>query len=397
MLAGLASALAFSAAACTSDQEPATGRTPGAGATLVARIATTATPSPRPAATRVPPTPTPDLSGIQELPGLDPTPRETKPAAVRTLGPVPPPLPSSAQDVTVLYDLAARRAVELGPGTYGFFSPDSRFMAWSTLIEPEQVWVIDLQTHEKWTLGQGSLPRFVDPRTVRANVRDPQTRRSHQELIDILTGNRRTQPEPTATSSPPFHPFSTYLSSFPLKERGSRVTLRDSVTDGELFWFDALFVEQSSDSELLVATMPVENKTNIYLLSLPKGVTTYLGTTDLGFLQTIEITATDRYVVWDAYCSKSPIGLYDRRTGTVTEIISESQHVTHFVRVLSNNLLGFGSFGPDALVDPVTLEYVFAVPSWDPATGGGIGDVHWSPDYRFASQGRWLGHGGLCG
>jgi hypothetical protein len=173
--------------------------------------------------------------------------------------------------------------------------------------------------------------------------------------------------------------------------------VRDSATGAALFRFDALSVDQINGEELVVATIPVENKSNIYLVSLPQAGTSYLGTTDLGPLPAIKITANDRYLVWNAYCSKAPVGLYDRRTGNVIEIVSESQYSTHFVEALPNGLLGFGSFGPDALVDPMTLEYIFAVPTWDPTKGGGVGDVHWSPDYRFASQGEWPGHGGLCG
>jgi hypothetical protein len=272
-------------------------------------------------------------------------------------------------------------------------------MAWNPAEPRDELWVINLETGEKWSPGPGRAPSFVNPRTVRVFVRATPQERESQVNIDVYTGERVPEPSsttPGAAAAP---------RTWDVREAWQAVDGRHFlVTDAQgkpVLKFDGLEFRLVGNDELLVARMLQAEEVSFYLVHLPSGAPAFLGRFRFDPAssgpQVFLMTATDRYILWHAYCSDINPGLYDRRTGVLTEISVGEMGRGLYARLTSNNLVGLGSFGPDALVDPVTLEYVFAVPTYDASTGYGYGDVRWSPNYRYASQGTFGGHGGLCG
>ena len=99
------------------------------------------------------------------------------------------------------------------------------------------------------------------------------------------------------------------------------------------------------------------------------------------------------YVAWtDAFCtltdSRQSIVVYQRSTGTFVRLRGAS-FAELYVHLSPQGLVALGGFGARSLVDPHTLQFVATLP----LNGG---DTNWSPNYHFAGQGYWGGHGGLC-
>jgi hypothetical protein len=102
------------------------------------------------------------------------------------------------------------------------------------------------------------------------------------------------------------------------------------------------------------------------------------------------LTASTTHVAWtEDYCGLDPVGghtrLYERSSGTITELDQG-----FWVDFTADGMLGLDEFGPRALIDPATLDYVFVLPHL-------AIDVHWSADARYAVVSFAGGHGGLCG
>ncbi len=367
--------------------------------------------SPR-AAASPPPTlvlgsPTPDLPGVPALQGLDGTPRDTPPVENRQLAPFPgPSVPAFDPDHTVLYDLAEDTAIDLGPGSMGVFSPDSRLMAWASgapdnLGPSEEIWVMDLETKQKWSLGQGRHPIFQDRGHIIVVSRDPVTKAETSIVIDVQTGAR--------SSYAPPDPGSPYLTSV-IVDKGSgrlyssRYVLYDAPGGRPVFQFVAGTASLVGPDELVVATVPAGGTTNIYVVAIQTQAVTFTATarwTQYNF----PLSATKDYVIWNNdYCG-GPKGvghimLYTRQTKTLTEI-----EATQFVTMTPDNLIAVGQFGAKALIDPDLLEYVYVLPGgitrnspgFDPSNPWSGRTSQWSPNYHYASQGVFAGHGGLCG
>ena len=394
LLAALICTSALPLIACDSEDKLTNAERVG---TQLAHVSTlTAIPPPaRP--TRVPATPTPnyDLPGVPQLQGLDPAPRAATPDVTRNLAPAPAPPIQVSWDHTVLYDAERPTAIDLGVGSIGSFSPDGRFMTWASGDQSQStdgdIWVIDLETMEKRVVGRGIYPNFRNERIIGASVFNASTGRRDNYTIDAYTGE---------TYEGRFSPTATPLGSTPGTEipGGARlVTLQRfndyrakyAVYDAKgtpVFQFEAADVRSAGNNELVVMTTPIEQKANIYVVSIPQSSASFVATVNTDYaLLNFALSADADYVVWNAYCLRgSKVGLYDRRRSVLVEIDAHE-----YVSLTPNGLLAFGAFGAKSLVDPSTLEYVFAI--------GPGGDSRWSKEYRFATKGIVGGHGGLCG
>ena len=322
---------------------------------------------------------------------------------VRELGPPPArvtlkaPANRPGQPRTTLYDIRNLTATDLGPGGPGSFSPDSTLFTWAagdagTYGPSDEVWVLELSTGRKWSLGQGSLPVFGDNSEV-FMFKGPPTREQERMAFDVHTGQPKTTrgvPSPSAILNDSYNLQGGHIGP-PGPVSPSGVWVVYDAARRPLLKFDAPFFRPAGLGEVLVTTPPVDGLTNIYIISIATGQATFIATavhSDLNW----PIAASADYVIWtDGLCEKpGNVKLYKRKTGTITEI-----RTTQFVDFTPNQLITFGAFGASALIDPETLEYVVAMPSFDPKSYWG-GSAHWSPDYAYASTGAVAGHGGPC-
>jgi hypothetical protein len=293
---------------------------------------------------------------------------------------------------TTLFDVERGTALDLGVGMHGHFSPDNRLMTW-TDGDGEQdgeVQVLNLETMERWTLGPGYVASFIDERTIRTNTYDLSIDRRESVAIDVYTGERRpyVRVPSTSTSSPPTRDIpggGRIVAQTKLSEARFRYVVYDP-QGSPIVQFEAHRVELAGSDELLLTTPPADRRINVYLLSIPARAASFIATVavDPGMLN-VTLYANSSYVLWSAYCLQdSKVAFYDRKKSIIVEL-----DVHDYARLTPSGLIALGAFGAKALVDPQSLRYKFAL-----VAGG---DTIWSPDYRYASQGISLGHGGLCG
>lgn len=339
------------------------------------------TPTPRPEPT---PFPTP-FGTADEVSGLDPVTETTTADSVVPLGQYESPFEPWDRESTVLYDLEHGTTTNLGTGTLGVFSPDSRFMAWTA--DWERARVIELATGRRWDLGPAQYVWWQDADTI--NTDQPSSNRVVS--IDVLTGERREGQRPGEQGL-------LVEGGYRLLRRGgggvestNYVVVRE---DGQrVRYFDALTAVAAGPGEVAVATTPVDGITSIYLMDIESGEVTFVATSSFGEWNW-PIAASADYIAWtDAYCG-DPAGrtrILNRTTGLITEL-DATLWVDGFT---PDGMLAVGEFGPDALIDPVTGEIKAALPGWTPEHGPA--DSTWSPNYRYGSLGQFGGHGGLCG
>jgi hypothetical protein len=327
--------------------------------------------------------------------GLFTEPRETHVDEYRSLGPKPNTFAAWNGASTMLYDIGAGTAIDLGPGTPGRFSPDGTRMVWITGPTGDfadgEAWMIDLRTMERRGLGPGRLVGFVDDGHV--GVTRPGTNAT--DVIDLGTG------APTVVAGIPFNTNFNNVTTpdgYDLRRTGlyadeeNGVSLIDPRTGATLLQFKASLAIPAGHGTLAVTTLPApvgepnpngyrHGTTNIFLVDIATGEATFVATGGV-FVQ-FALAANDTYVVWtDNYCDGGKSRLYDRRARTITEIDASLWPV--FTR---DGLIVDGPFGGQSLIDPKTLRYVAALPGGEPS---------WSPDHRHASIGQVGGHGGPC-
>ncbi len=152
------------------------------------------------------PTPeaTPTAPEALTVTGLFTDPRPRTPDTVRSLGAEPGVSFQPWDGVsTVLYDTVTGRETNLGEG-YGFdflgaFSPESTKMVWEAgrgpLFEEVEVWLINLSTMEKRSLGPGNLPAFGSDLGHSLFIDDEHVvlvdaAGNNPEVVDLVTGER---------------------------------------------------------------------------------------------------------------------------------------------------------------------------------------------------------------
>lgn len=378
-------------AACSADND-----SPGATATPVrdpGTVSPSGTSAPVPA-TAAPSRP-PGQTGVS---GLFTDPRPSPSTSTRSLAAAPASaFPAWDGVSTMLYDVVGLREINLGPGSAGRFSPDGSKMAWvagGTGAANAEVWVLDLKTQQRRNLGPGRTADWFDSQRVITFLPNSNDR----ELINVAANQR----EPIPSAMGPDAAARDFSDGSKVRRviKSDYPYLTSAFTfigpDGRiLLEFDAYQVEPAGTGEIVVATPPASatsGTTNIFIVNVNSGVATFVATSR--YTQpNWPLGGNADYVVWtEGYCGAAGnTRIYDRRTGTITEL-----QRGYWVTMTPGGLLGVGEFGPAALVDPTTLQYRVVIRVRSGQTGPAV-DVFWSPLYTYASRGQTGGHGGLCG
>jgi hypothetical protein len=357
----------------------------------------TATPTATPT---VVPSPTP-LPNVPQLQNLDTRPRPlgTTPRPV-TGGSdaqitMDRPLPNDAGH-TVLYDVAAKTGMNLGEGGLGSFSPNSRLFTWASgpwgRTGPDnEVFVIDVITKRRWSLGIGFNPGFIDD--------------THVRLRRCATCNDTISVDINSLAESSYQfPFET---DFPedIKVGGGTVRFmgkagtQGSAAGSTYAFFDAggsprlqftvSNVWAAGPNQVLVATLPEDEEVNLYLVSLPQGTVRFVSSVApvIWGGAYFPVSITDKAIAWtDGFCGfkRTPsVAVYERSTQAIARF-----DLAGSVKLTPQGYLALGSFGAQWLVDPASGRYVVELPVASNTT--------WSPNYMYASTGQYGGHGGPC-
>jgi hypothetical protein len=353
-------------------------------------------------------TPTPSAEGAPVL-TLVPGQATTRPVETLNIAPPPPgrtfeglpPDPGTGRPRTAIYDIEGGGTIDLGPGTTGAFSPDSRHMTWATwrpdargTALPDQVWVIDLHTFEKRFLGEGTGPGFWNNEEVLVTIPDPSGRANLAEkvLIDIETGAR--QPRGARRDSVRTPPITHHaeLTDAVLQASGDGYVVRELATSKPLFRFDA-FSASRVDGDTILVTVgrtpsggsgygPFKDY-SIYLVRVSTQAVTYIAT----YPECQVLDANPDYVAWtDGNWPNGGVLVYERATGRISRL---SEYIAP--RFAANGMLGDGFAGFRKLIDLKTRQYHAILPT------DGTGTVfNWSPDFRFATSGDKISTAGTC-
>jgi hypothetical protein len=222
----------------------------------------------------------------------------------------------------MVYDVVAGTELNLGPGSPAVFSPDSKRLAWvAAAARPAagEVWLMDLQTGERISLGPGRLPQFLD--SERLAVYQPSA--NLFEVIN-LTNNQRSHPStPVAGEVVRLLPDGTALVQTLRQQtpNASGYTLR--LPDGRrLLEFEALAAAPAGPGELVVATSPQDGTTNIFIVNVASGVAEFVATSRWT-PPSWPLGASADFVVWtEGYCgaSQGKTRPFERRNRAITEI-----------------------------------------------------------------------------
>ncbi|MEO6043770.1 MAG: LuxR C-terminal-related transcriptional regulator [Tepidiformaceae bacterium] len=371
---------------------PSVGTPPAAGNSPTAVASASPTTQPTPAASRI----------IT----LDGSPRPAVTVVTRKLGPPPPSQFSTWDGVsTVIYDVKTGVEMNLGPGSQrAAFSPDSTKAAWAageTFVDGHEVFVIELVTGVKRSLGHGRMAAFRDDQTVGIYKEAS----NEVELVDLATGAHSPSPDGSPFSSS-FHRlvsgwgFELRVPSSPDAQDRYAFELVELATQRVVLQFEALAAVPAGPREIAVATAPVSGLSNIYVVNIDTGVAEFVATAQ-AHSGNWPFAANADSVIWtDGFCAqpRGQVRIFDRKTRQLSVVDDgatndEESYLRRFVRLTPSGLIAAGPFGAKYLIDPGTLQYVSVIPS---SASQGAGDVNWSPDYRYASHGPTGGHGGLC-
>ena len=437
-------ALACGGSDATSTPAPTVTDTPTATTAATAPPPTTIPPPPpRPTATSAPPS--------VELAN---EPRETLVDRTLTVPPLPP-SPFEVDDPQEgrmrLYDIAAGTVTDYGPGNFGSFSPDSRFLVWSRWEDdPEfaELAVLDLKTRETTSLGRASLTSLTFGPEGSLGVLTERIRSTWTvSLLDLESGERRElavfTPDATKNERPP--------GVGGLDHRGVLIELRPdrfvydletggaTLVDGDdHFEFfksvrahqDALVLWIGPGPEYAYGFRVEDTDTGETLLEFNASSADFAGPREIVAASALSWeTAADGERATDAggtanlylididAATATFVATFDSRGGhafdanahTVVWAHRFCEHDSATVRVLDRaggevveldlrtwvelapmGLIGTGDGrGAHGLLDLETIEWVIVLPN-------GIDIVSWSPDYRFAMTGAPPGHGGRC-
>lgn len=405
-------AAVLGAVGCSNDSKDS--QTPTAGIqSTVTPVAATATP----AATTPTVVPTPGAPRVQ-VSGLfsGPPPAGSQPpVTTRILAPRPPStFPAWDALSAVIYDTKLGTTTNIGIAYVVNFSPDSSRAAWIATTAgggPGPATLMDIATGARRTFGDGQNIVFLDDRRVVVN--QPQT--SNWRVFDIATGQLSTDqslPARTLPGEPSYPPAPvgyywvvtpdqttalsrgwTGRSDFKLIERSTGVTALQ---------FDAVLAAPGGDGEVVVATPLQGAETNVFVVNIQSGKAEFIARTRFGQGPNWPLSGSARYVLWtDNYCwaeggaAQGAITLYDRTTKSLTSVddgvSANDLQRDRFARLTPAGVIALGSFGAQALIDPVSFAYTTVLPGVNTASSR-----TWSPDYRYAAYASGGGHGGLC-
>jgi hypothetical protein len=339
----------------------------------------------------------------------------------------------------VLYDTQTGRETKMGRGSVARPAFGGNHFVY---VSDSEVWLVDLTTLQRQSLGAGYVAFFLGAAHVVVNPGD-----NNFVVIDLATGERFPFSEikdPLLKSMAQARSGGAYQARWVdgryairqaqeptiacsqagadrrlCEARASEEWVIEDVTTGQdLYVFRANKVEPAGPGEVVVATTPacrgqdgglvecyevlaklekeapetfIEGLTNIYIVNLESGAASFVATASYNasgraWPLNWPLAADASTVTWtESYCGQ-PAGftrIFDRESVELTQL-----NVSAWVS-LRNGLLGFGEFGATAVLDPDTMQYTAVLPQ--------LTDVSWSLDMRWAAVGAAFGHGGLCG
>ena len=298
--------------------------------------------------------------------------------------------PEHDRESTVLYDTETGELLDLGPGEWGRFSPDGRYMVWAAGSPATTLRVLDLVTREDRELGPARwVSDFVDDRTV--DVFLPGTS-NVRELVNIETGERTaapSRPDRAPEAAGHLELEASLLRSGDDPWPPALFTLRDTRSGAVVAEFEATLATFAGPDGLLVGTPWTGESVNLYLVDLQGVQASFLATVRLDQVPVMPLAATNEAIAWtENYCRyPEPQGVtwyYERATG---ELVRLDRAL--WVGLTPDGRLTDGSFGALSILDRQSLAYEVVLPD-------GTVDISWSPDYRYASRGVQWGHGGVC-
>lgn len=377
-------------------------------------------------------------------PDDEPTPVPPAPSEVtsRELPPRPD-SPFRAWDgaTVVLYDVDTGEQHDFGSGRV--WSPPFGG-GYFVYTSDNEVWLVDLETLERESIGQGIGAYFMGEQHVVINPGDnmfyalrlnPRTRTPLADLTSPLLRNMVEQrwagkfrgawlDQRYAIYNPQNgyqvcnQEEKTYRRC--LSEYGEVWVVEDLNTGEVLLSFEANKALPAGREELVIATTPqcrdgealvdcydildgleaqnpstsppayVQGTSNIFLVDITTGEAEFVATVTYNagagaWPMQWALAADERHVIWsDSYCG-DPRGratLFDRETREMTQLDQAAWVSLHEGR------LGIGEFGAKVLLDPATLEYIAVLPQ--------LSEVAWSADYRFAAAGQTFSHPDIC-
>jgi len=357
-----------------------------------------------------------EMAPLVEVTGLFTDPRDP-PATTLYALPEAPPSPFQPVDrtSTVVYDVESMTETNLGPGNNGLFNADSTHMVWLSGPAGSQTleaMLLDLRTMERQSLGLARSACWKDGHTVAlrpprmyataAPNRAPPTEFGPGTLVDVNTGAHTRADFVTCTQrfDLVITPDGYELRQEYLRDTPSQVStwyLTNPATGQLLLNVEAYRAVPAGPGWVAAATEvqlagPADETgfpsgtTNVFLIEIATGKATFIATSRWNYANW-PLTADDRHVAWtDAYCGQ-PQGttkVLDRQTGEIADL-RQPLWVDDFT---DDGQLAVGAFGAKALIELDTLEYRAVLPAGT--------EPQWSPDWRYASAGLALGHGGLC-
>ena len=362
-------------------------------------------PTPVPTAERLRAADVPPHEGsTRTLTGLFTEPRETEADIYRSLGPIPRSRFSDWDGSSVvLYDVDTGAEIDLGEGNISFspFSPDGRKFAWVSgplMFSPSalgsgasanEVWVIDLETLERRSYGEGWQVEFEDDNTLRVMER---LGGREYRLIDLdigeLFAGRNDAGEDVETLQIVQYPFG-YRLERSVEGTGVATGFQNLLVpdDGSpaLQFTSWLAIPLDAD-ELLVGVATGSSSLNLFLVDIAAAEATFIATARgiqsgpgrFSFVREAP-AAPPTHVVWSEYGCDPERGrtrIYDLSSRTLTEI---DRALPLAFGTGGRLALGFLNFRR-AVLDLETLEYSDVMP-------GEFGPA-WSGDERWAANGR---------
>lgn len=353
-------------------------------ATPTSSPGTSGTGSPMPTATPPPaPTATATLPPLPEVSGIFTTPQWRPADQLRPLSPAPAsPFPPHDGESVVLYDTELGTVRNLGPGMYGTFTEDGRYMAWTDA--QGDLWYVELPDGDPVKLGTGGSIVAVGGPVVAVDSA------SGALLWDLSTGSSTVGRAPGNGDI--------------REDQGPYVLIRDFSGEGWVFQvvsgMDLLFAPTpaltaswAGPGEVVIAAEGTGGVANVFLVDIETATASFVATAAARF-NALAVVANERWIAWtNDYCGAIVPGgvqgatrVLDRSTGAIYDLGAAvwPEGFTPDGRLSTGH--GFGAL---SLIDLDTWAYDVVLPE-------GSVDVHWSPGYRYASRGMVVGHGGMC-
>jgi len=338
----------------------------------------------------------------------------------------------------VIFDTQTGETIDLGVGGQVTISEDGGHAAWvrgewytDAIGFPAvrgDAWIISLATREERRIGPAQVATFVAGDRIALQAPRTPLEDAKWQLYDIatlrLSADQTTEPpveQSTRITSTGHVLIGAPVSGTELPRGGYGAAtwrLLDPRDQQVVMEFEAFAVSDATVTELVVAramdgfpseafrSVPVQ----LYILNVATGQAKWTGSA-MASTPNWNLSANENYLLWtDNFCADDgaaiEVVLVDRATGAYrgytgggpgTSLRPGSNEAWMFLT--PSGLIAQGTFGPTALLDPATGQYVAVLPTveLDPSiASSGPVQANWSADYRYATYYFAGGHGGLC-